>query len=280
MQSIEVVQKSIVYLEDHLLTPFTLDDMSDYLEESAFHINQSFTMITGMNIDEYVYCRKMTEAAKYLLNGNYRLVDVAEKYGFNNAHEFSTAFSEFHSISPLQARSNPERLKMQERIYLQLSVTQTPPMHYKIKPIDNIEIVGKSIRLDNEALLNHFFIPDLIYNENRDGLIDTLLKISSDNKLYVTLQPVFNGVQLFLGVKSPRTYEYESSFIHSMNYAIFHSRGNLDYIFNEIWHSIERQVDLQINYLRNEQYIYVFPGDYAFDNDLNKVELLIPVSKA
>lgn len=62
-------------------------------------------------------------------------------------------------------------------------------------------------------------------------------------------------------------------------YAVFQSRGHLDYIFSEIWYSIEKQVDLQLNYLRNEQFVYVLPSDYAFDNHFNKVELWIPIEK-
>ncbi|ARQ04636.1 AraC family transcriptional regulator [Macrococcoides caseolyticum] len=279
MKSIETVQKTIVYLEDHLLQPFTLDDLSNYLEESAFHITQSFTMITGMTVEEYLHSRKMTEAANYLLNGNYRLVDVAKKYGYTSAHEFSTAFSEFHGTSPIQARANPEKLQMVHRLYLQLSTTTKPPAYYSIKRADHTELVGKSVRIDNQHLSNQFLIPDLIYNENQDGFIDELLHLSTNGKLYVTLHPDITGVHIFIGVQSERSYHYETSAINHAQYAVFHSRGHLDYIFSEIWYSIEKQVDLQLNYLRNEQFIYVLPSDYAFDNNFNKVELWIPIER-
>lgn len=279
MKSIKTVQKTIIYLEDHLLQPFTLDDLSNYLEESAFHITQSFTMITGMSVEEYVHSRKMTEAANYLLNGNYRLVDVAEKYGYSSAHEFSTAFSEFHGISPIQARANPEKLHMVHRLYLQLSVTTKAPAHYSIRRTDYTALIGKSLRIDNQQLSNQFLIPDLIYDENKDGFIDELLHLSHDGKLYVTLHPDITGVHIFIGVQSERSYQYETASIARAQYAVFHARGHLDYIFSEIWHSIEKQVDLQLHYLRNEQFVYVLPSDYAFDNDFNKVELWIPVEK-
>lgn len=279
MNNIELVQKTIVYIEDHLYEPFHYAEIGEYLNENPMHINQSFTMITGMNIEEYIHHRKMTEAAKKLLNGNYRLVDIANQFGFTTAHEFSTAFSSHHNISPIQVRSNPEQLIMVERLYIELATTTIPPMSYKIQSKDSFNIVGVKENVSFTELSNHFLIPDIVFELIEKKVVKSLLSMSSDKKLYVIVQPNYNDIEVFTGVKSNRSFNYETKAVYHGDYAIFTARGKLDYVFNEIWQSIERQVDLNIHYERNSQYVYVFPEDLNFDNALNKVELWLPLQK-
>ncbi|MGV2875203.1 helix-turn-helix domain-containing protein [Macrococcus capreoli] len=279
MNNIDLIQKTIVYIEDHLFDPLNYQVMGDYLNEHPFHINQAFTMITGMNIEEYMTHRKMTEAAKKLMNGNYRLVDIANQFGYTTAHEFSDVFSAHHHISPIQVRSNPEQLKMVERLYIELAVTSQPPMNYQIKSVENLKLTGIEEKVQFVELNNHFLIPDIVYELQEKQEIKSLLSFSTDKQIYVVVTPQHDHIQIFTGVKSERTFDYDTMQIDNNDYAIFQSRGKLDYAFNEIWRSVERQVDLNIHYERNRQYIYVFPEDLDFDNSFNKVALWLPVTK-
>ncbi|WP_414046338.1 helix-turn-helix domain-containing protein [Macrococcus equi] len=278
MNNINLVQKTIVYIEDHLFDVLNYQDMGTYLNENPLHINQSFTMIAGMNIEDYIYHRKMTEAAKKLLNGNYRLVDIANHFGYSTAHEFSEAFSNHHNISPIQVRNNAEQLKMVERIYIELSTTTVPPLNYNIVRIEDFNLIGIKENVAFNELSNHFLVPDIVYALHQSGEIQSLLEISSDKKIYVVVQPVYDHIEIFTGVKSERSFNYETKQIFNSDYAIFKSRGKLDFVFNEIWHSVERQVDFNIHYDRNSTYVYVFPDDLDFDNSFNKIELWLPVS--
>ena len=78
MDVIKQIQQAIVYIEDHLLEPFHLQELSDYVGLSPYHLDQSFKMIVGQSPSEYSKARKMTVAAKELLNGSARLVDIAK----------------------------------------------------------------------------------------------------------------------------------------------------------------------------------------------------------
>ncbi|MCE4957108.1 helix-turn-helix domain-containing protein [Macrococcoides caseolyticum] len=279
MNNIELLQKTIVYIEDQLYEPMDYSKMGDYLDENPYSINQTFLMIVGMNIEDYIHHRKMTEAAKKLLNGNYRLIDIANRYGYKTAHEFSAAFSAHHNISPIQVRSNPELLKMTERIYIQLSTTTLPPMHYTIQSINATKLTGVVEFVQFEEISNNFLIPDIIYELKEQQIIKSLLSFSTDNKIYVVVEPRNDKIKIFTGVKSERTFDYDTTQIYSGDYAIFQNSGELDYAFNEIWHSVEKQVDFNIQYIRDTQYIYVFPEDMDFNNSFNKIELWLPVQK-
>ncbi len=76
---IKQIQQAIVYIEDRLLEPFHLQELSDYVGLSPYHLDQSFKMIVGLSPEAYARARKMTLAANDVINGATRLVDIAKK---------------------------------------------------------------------------------------------------------------------------------------------------------------------------------------------------------
>lgn len=76
MDVIKQIQQAIVYIEDRLLEPFNLQELSDYVGLSPYHLDQSFKMIVGLSPEAYARARKMTLAANDVINGATRLVDI------------------------------------------------------------------------------------------------------------------------------------------------------------------------------------------------------------
>ena len=89
MGVIKQIQQAIVYIEDRLLEPFNLQELSDYVGLSPYHLDQSFKMIVGQSPEEYARARKMTIAANDVVNGASRLMDVAKKYRYANSNDFA-----------------------------------------------------------------------------------------------------------------------------------------------------------------------------------------------
>ncbi len=64
------------FIEDRLLEPFNLQELSDYVGLSPYHLDQSFKMIVGLSPEAYACARaKMTLAANDVINGAARLVN-------------------------------------------------------------------------------------------------------------------------------------------------------------------------------------------------------------
>mgnify|MGYP001940101810 FL=1 len=61
---IKQIQQAIIHIEDHLLESFQLQELSDYVGLSPYHLDQSFKMIVGQSPSEYAKARRMTLAAK------------------------------------------------------------------------------------------------------------------------------------------------------------------------------------------------------------------------
>ena len=203
---IKQIQQAIVYIEDRLLEPFNLQELSDYVGLSPYHLDQSFKMIVGQSPEEYARARKMTIAANDVVNGASRLMDVAKKYRYANSNDFANDFSDFHGISPIQATTKKDELKIQQRLYIKLSTTENAPYTYRLQETDDISLVGYSRFIPTEQLSNPFNIPDFLEDLLVDGYIKELKRYNdtSPYELFVVSCPLEQGLEIFVGVPSER----------------------------------------------------------------------------
>ncbi|MBT2865600.1 AraC family transcriptional regulator, partial [Staphylococcus coagulans] len=111
---------------------------------------------------EYARARRMTLAAKEIISGSSRLVDVAKKYNYANTNDFANDFSDFHGVSPIQVNTKRDELKMQARLYIKLTTTEKPPNAYRLEDTEGISLVGYARFVDSDHLENPFKVPDFL----------------------------------------------------------------------------------------------------------------------
>ncbi|TDL97853.1 AraC family transcriptional regulator [Macrococcus brunensis] len=276
MEPLKMIQQTIVYLEDNLLKQVELEELAQHIGESPFHLNQTFTMITGMNIEEYMRNRRLTEAAAELVDGRSSLLEIARQYQYPDAPAFSDDFRDYHGLSPLQARSHQNQLKQLNRLFVKFSVTEEPPIPYLIQSRDFARMTGYREQIRTKELYNHFLLADLLYSYQEDGKIQNL---TSNHRvpLYVVIHPHAYGLEVFIGIESNASTDLETEHLHHQTFAVFKERGHLDYVFNEIWQSIEQQVAVMLNYRKNDYYIIQLNEPLDFDNPYNKVLFHLPI---
>lgn len=282
MDVIKQIQQAIVYIEDRLLEPFNLQELSDYVGLSPYHLEQSFKMIVGQSPEQYARARRMTIAATDVMHGASRLMDVAKKYRYANSNEFANDFSDFHGISPIQASTKKDELKFQERLYIKLSTTERAPYTYRLQETEDISLVGYSRFIPTKDLSNPFNVPDFLEDLLVEGLIKELRRYNdvSPYELFVVSCPLDQGLELFVGVPSERYPAHlESRFLPGRHYATFNLQGEIDYATNEAWYYIESSLQLTLPYERNSLYVEVYPFDISFDNPFTKIQLWLPIKQ-
>ncbi|MCM3294597.1 AraC family transcriptional regulator [Staphylococcus capitis] len=282
MDVIKQIQQAIVYIEDRLLEPFNLQELSDYVGLSPYHLEQSFKMIVGQSPEQYARARRMTIAATDVMHGASRLMDVAKKYRYANSNEFANDFSDFHGISPIQASTKKDELKFQERLYIKLSTTERAPYTYRLQETEDISLVGYSRFIPTKDLSNPFNVPDFLEYLLVEGLIKELRRYNdvSPYELFVVSCPLDQGLELFVGVPSERYPAHlESRFLPGRHYATFNLQGEIDYATNEAWYYIESSLQLTLPYERNSLYVEVYPFDISFDDPFTKIQLWLPIKQ-
>ncbi|MCH4380372.1 AraC family transcriptional regulator [Staphylococcus haemolyticus] len=282
MDVIKQIQQAIVFIEDRLLEPFNLQDLSDYVGLSPYHLDQSFKMIVGQSPEQYAHARKMTAAAKEMVQSSSRLVDVAKKYNYHNSNDFANDFSDFHGISPIQASTKKDELKLQERLYIKLTTTERAPYPYRLDTTEDIALVGYVRYIESNNLSNPYKVPDFLEDLILDGKIKDLKRYNniSPYELFVITCPLDNGLELFIGVPSDRYPSHlESRILPGRHYAKFNLQGEIDYAVNEAWYYIESSLQLTLPYERDSLYVEIYPFDISFEDPFTKIQLWLPIEQ-
>lgn len=132
MNYYELIQKSIDYIEVHLMEQITVEDCANEAGMSVAHFYRMFFAITGFQIKEYIRLRRISEAANELYERStmgsidskkvFRIIDLAVKYDYDSADAFSRAFKKVTGFLPSKyAKQNRkycfERIDIMERLF-------------------------------------------------------------------------------------------------------------------------------------------------------------------
>lgn len=276
---IKQIQQAIVYIEDHLYDTYDLQELSDYVEMSPYHLSQTFLMIVGLSPHAYYTARRLTLAACELKQGNTRLIDIAKRYHYDDVNAFAHDFSDYHGVSPLQVKTKFEQLNMQSQIYLKLTTTTKEAPAYRLEDVGDFAMVGYSRFIPSNALENPFIVPDFLDDLKSDGRIEEMIKYNdcSPHELFVVRCPLEQGMEIFVGVPSERMPSHlEYRYLDRKQYALFNLQGELDYVVSEAWHYIETTLQFSIPYEKNTLYLEIYPFNFSFDDALTKIQLAIP----
>src|SRR6201996_3822717 len=93
-------QKALWYIESHLATPLSLDDISDVAGVSRFHLVRAFAAATGLSVMRYVRARRLTEAARALAAGAPDILQVALDSDYGSHEAFTRAFRDHFGVTP------------------------------------------------------------------------------------------------------------------------------------------------------------------------------------
>ncbi|WP_318358170.1 AraC family transcriptional regulator [Enterobacter sp.] len=96
------------YIEQHLDTPLTVEQLSDVACFSRFHFHRQFSLYCGVNISRYVTLMRLKRASLRLVNKPLdKVIDIALDAGFENPESFSRAFRNTFGQSPTGFRKAP-----------------------------------------------------------------------------------------------------------------------------------------------------------------------------
>jgi AraC family transcriptional regulator len=124
----EKIQNSIEYIEKNLNEKILLENLAKQSFLSKYYYHRVFHELVGETVMAYIRKRRLTEAAKELMESNAKLVDVALKYQFGSQETFSRAFKRMFKVSPGEFRRSEANVLQYKKVNLCNGNTITPVM--------------------------------------------------------------------------------------------------------------------------------------------------------
>lgn len=112
---LEVIKRTTAYIEDHLLEDINLDDISENVNITKFHLLRIWKGATATGIMEYVRRRRIAMSLGDLINKHYNINFISNKYGFGSERTYNRVFKEEYATTPSKWRRNPTPLNILDR---------------------------------------------------------------------------------------------------------------------------------------------------------------------
>lgn len=100
----QMIQTLTDYIDTHLDEPLTLAVLAGEAGYSKYHLSRLFVHVTGQSLHSYIQRRRLTEAARLLIQTDQPILEIALAVGYETQRSFSTAFKAAFHLSPHQYR--------------------------------------------------------------------------------------------------------------------------------------------------------------------------------
>jgi AraC family transcriptional regulator len=156
------ILKAINYIENRIMEEITLDELAREATFSKFHFTRIFKAITKENVNEYIRRRRMTLAAKELVDTNTPLIELALTYGYTSQEAFSRAFKLYTGMTPQSYRRKRQHHHNLYKEVLSETLLQLKKQPVRYQPImvkkDAFTIGGIKVTgdLQNHSISKHW----------------------------------------------------------------------------------------------------------------------------
>ncbi|MCR5274804.1 MAG: AraC family transcriptional regulator [Clostridiales bacterium] len=151
MDWVYVIQETLRYMEENLLTVTSPKEVALKVHVSASYLQTSFQMITGFSIGEYIRNRRLYLAAMELLEKDVKVIDISEKYGYETPESFTKAFSRFHDATPNEIKKEKKPIKAFLPLKLSFSVKGADTVDVVIEKSPKMRLIGKADLFSNDT---------------------------------------------------------------------------------------------------------------------------------
>lgn len=94
------ILRAVDFIENSLTRDINLSDIIKCTGFSKFHFLRLFKAVSGYTVNDYIRRRRLTEAARLLVESDMKIIDIAVLYEYNSQEAFTRAFKEVYNITP------------------------------------------------------------------------------------------------------------------------------------------------------------------------------------
>lgn len=112
---LRIIKDTTEFIEENILEPIHLDDISENVNITKFHLLRIWKGATGTGVIEYVRRRRLALSLADLLNSRQSIEFISSKYAFGCERTYSRAFRDEYGASPARWRQRPAPLDILDR---------------------------------------------------------------------------------------------------------------------------------------------------------------------
>jgi AraC family transcriptional regulator len=112
---LEIIKNTTEYIENNILENLNLDNISENVNISKFHLLRIWKGSTSTGLMEYVRRRRIALSLGDLINDRNSIEFISSKYSFGCERTYNRVFKEDYNITPAKWRRNPCPLKVLDR---------------------------------------------------------------------------------------------------------------------------------------------------------------------
>jgi AraC family transcriptional regulator len=144
---VSITEKAVWYIESHLNGELALESIADGLGVSRFHLSRAFAGTAGISVIGYARARRLSKAARALVQGAPDILSVALDAGYGSHEAFTRAFRQQFHLTPEQMRAQSQltTINLQEPIRME-STTNTTLAAPRLVPGEELLIFGLAQR--------------------------------------------------------------------------------------------------------------------------------------
>ena len=106
MNKFEILSEALDYIEENLTAGLSPEDCAEKCCYSLSSMQKMFRCTFHIGISDYIARRRLTAAAKELIETDGSVLDIAVKYGYNSHETFTRAFVRLWGVAPSKFRKS------------------------------------------------------------------------------------------------------------------------------------------------------------------------------
>lgn len=211
---LEIIKKTTEYIENHIYEELNLDNISDNVNISKFHLLRIWKGATSTGLMEYVRRRRIALSLSDLINARNTIEFISNKYCFGSERTYNRVFKEEYDTTPAKWRRTPTPLNILDRFNADFMNCAGDGLIFfrSIRVLPSFTIAGLEYDVDVEENLKtqiaNKLALDFFYN-HRHEIINPVEKDIYIG--YTTIPEHFTGSTNYL----PSLQVNQNSIIHS-----------------------------------------------------------------
>ncbi len=239
MEWLDRLNHAMSYIEDNLSGDIDYAEAARIACCSTYHFQRMFSYIANVPLSEYIRRRRLTDAAFKLQNSDIKVIDIAQKYGYDSPTAFARAFQNVHGVSPTAARLGGVQLKAFSRMTFHISIKGDVEMNYRIEQKGAFRVVGVKEHGTMDIEESFTRVPQFWAETFQNGMFEIVCRLSSgEPKAVLGISTCMDGSEFDYYIASAtdkpaplNTCEYQ---VPAATWAIFECVGPMPSAIQEL----------------------------------------------